>query len=71
VADPQPIVPAPATMVEQTAAGITFDVPAATDLTLRVHYYRWLTASGGASVRSEGEWTRVHVPAAGRYTLSS
>ncbi|WP_248294123.1 hypothetical protein [Actinoplanes sp. TBRC 11911] len=71
VADPQPIVPAPATMVAQTAAGITFDAPAAADLTLRVHYYRWLTASGGASVRPRGEWTLVHVPAAGRYTLSS
>lgn len=71
VTDPRPIVPAPATMVGQTAAGVTFDVPAATDLTVRVHYYRWLKATGGASVRPEGEWTSIHVPAPGRYTLTS
>jgi hypothetical protein len=71
VADAQPIVPAPAAMAGQNAGSITFDVPAATDLTVRVHYYRWLKVSGGAKVRAAGEWTVVHVPAPGRYTLTS
>jgi hypothetical protein len=71
VADPQPIVPAPATLISQTAASLTFDVPAAADLTVRVHHYRWLRASGGALVQASGEWTLIRIPAPGRYTLTS
>jgi hypothetical protein len=71
VADPQPVVPAPASLVGQTATSVTFDVPATTDLTVRIHHYRWLRISGGARVRAAGEWTLVRVPAPGRYTLTS
>lgn len=71
VTDPQPIVPAPATMIGQDAANITFEMPAAGTVIVRVHYYRWLRASGGASVRAAGEWTQVRVPAPGKYTLTS
>ena len=71
VADPQPIVARPAALVASTAAALTFDVPAATGVAVRVHYYRWLRASGGARVERDGEWTVVRVPAPGRYTLTS
>ncbi|GIF11741.1 hypothetical protein Ate01nite_17730 [Actinoplanes teichomyceticus] len=71
VADPHPIVAAPATLVRQTAAAITLDTPAAGDVRLRVRWYRWLTASGGARVVRDGDWTILRAPRPGRYTLSS
>ncbi|GGN29408.1 hypothetical protein FHR83_007733 [Actinoplanes campanulatus] len=71
VADPRPIVAAPATLVRQDGATIVFDAPAAGEVAVRVRHHRWLTASGGATVTADGEWTRVRVPAAGRYTLTS
>jgi hypothetical protein len=71
VADPQPIVSAPATMAGHSASAITFDAPAAGTVAVRVRHYRWLTATGGASVAANGVWTLVRVPAAGRYTLTS
>lgn len=71
VADPQPIVPLPATLVSQSATSITFDVPGPIDITVRVHHYRWLRADHGAIVVASGDWTLVRVPAAGRYTLTS
>lgn len=70
VADPQPIVAPPATLVSQTAASLTFDAPAAGDVPVRVRHYRWLRADG-AVVEASGGWTVVRVPAAGRYTLTS
>ena len=71
VADPQPIVAAPATLVAHDAAAVTFDAPAAGQVRLRVRHYRWLTATAGATVAADGEWTTVAVPAPGRYTLTS
>ena len=71
VAAPQPIVTAPATLAAYTADSLTVDAPAAGDVAVRVRYYRWLTASGGAAVRKSGVWTILHVPAPGRYTLTS
>jgi hypothetical protein len=71
VADPQPIVAPPATMAAQTAASITVDAPAATDIVVKIHYYRWLTASGGAVLEPTGDWTLLRVPAPGRYILTS
>jgi hypothetical protein len=71
VAAPQPIVAAPATMVAYTADSVTVDAPAAGDIALRVRYYRWLTATGGAEVRRAGVWTTLHVPRPGRYTVTS
>jgi hypothetical protein len=69
VADPTPIVPAPATMAAHTATAVTFDAPG--PITLRVRYYPWLHATGDATVSADGHWTRVQVPAPGRYTLTS
>jgi hypothetical protein len=71
VADPQPIVAAPATLAGQDGASIVLDAPAAGDIPVRVRWHRTLTVSGGATVAADGAWTRVRVPAAGRYTLSS
>jgi hypothetical protein len=71
VADPQPIVPPPATLVSQSAASVTFDVPTAGDVTVRVHHYDWLHADHGAVVAASGDWTLVRVPRPGRYTLTS
>jgi hypothetical protein len=67
----RPIVAAPATLVRHTAAALTLDSPAAGDIRLRIRWYRWLRASGGAEVVRDGDWTTVRVPHAGRYTLSS
>ncbi|MEV4347343.1 hypothetical protein AB0J83_23050 [Actinoplanes sp. NPDC049596] len=71
VSDPRPLVAGPATLVGQTATTVTFDAPAAGEVALRVRYYRWLTASGDADVLRDGDWTRVRVPAPGRYVLAS
>ncbi|MFI5914763.1 hypothetical protein [Dactylosporangium sp. NPDC051541] len=70
VTDPRPIVEPPATLVAQTASTLTFTTPAAGDVRVRVRHHR-LHASGRATVHPDGTWTRVHVPAPGRYTLSS
>jgi hypothetical protein len=71
VADPQPIVAPPATLVNQTAASLTFDAPVGGEVVVRVRHYRWLTATGDAVVEPSGVWTRVRVPGPGRYTLTS
>ncbi|MCA2212538.1 hypothetical protein LDL48_06605 [Wangella sp. NEAU-J3] len=70
VADPQPIVAPPATLVAHTAASLTFDAPAGGNVAIRVRYHRWLRTPG-AVVAASGTWTVVRVPAAGRYTLTS
>lgn len=71
VADPQPIVAAPATLIKQTAVAVTIQAPAAGDIAVRVRYHRWLHASGGATVTTNGVWTVLHAPQPGQYTLSS
>jgi hypothetical protein len=71
VADPQPIVAPPATLTAQTAASITVDATAATDIVVRVRYHRWLRASGGAVLEPTGNWTLLRTPAPGRYVLTS
>jgi hypothetical protein len=67
----RPIVTAPARLVSQSATTVTFDAPGAGDVPVRVRYYRWLTVSHGGEVVRDGDWVRVRVPAAGRYTLTS
>ncbi|MFC3743079.1 hypothetical protein ACFOS3_39055, partial [Paractinoplanes deccanensis] len=71
VTAPHPIVAAPATLASQTATTVSFDAPAAGEVPVRVRFSRRLTASHGAEVVRDGDWTRVRVPAAGRYTLTS
>jgi hypothetical protein len=71
VADPVPIVAAPAVLTSQDAAHLSFDAPAAGDVRVRVRWTRWLTVNGGATARRDGDWTVVRVPGPGRYTISS
>ncbi|MBB5115407.1 hypothetical protein FHU28_005246 [Micromonospora echinospora] len=71
VADPTPLVGAPGELVRQDGASITFRTPAAGPIPIRVRHDRWLTASDGATVTRDGEWTTVTVPRAGTYTLTS
>jgi hypothetical protein len=71
VLNPEPIVAPPATLVAQTAAALTFDAPTAGYVPIRVRHYRWLRATGGATVVASGDWTLVRVTAPGRYTLTS
>ena len=71
VADPQPIVAPPATLVSQTAAALTFDATEAGTVTIRVRHYRWLTVDHRATLAPNGVWTLVRVPAPGRYTVTS
>jgi hypothetical protein len=71
VLNPEPIVAPPATLVTQTAAALTFDAPTAGYVSIRVRHYRWLKATGGATVVASGDWTVVRVTTPGRYTLTS
>ncbi|MEU4775176.1 hypothetical protein [Micromonospora sp. NPDC023644] len=71
VADPTPIVGAPAELVAHDGASVTFRAPAAGTVPVRVRHSRWLTASGGATVAPTGDWTAVTVPRAGQYRLGS
>ncbi|HWS37642.1 MAG TPA: hypothetical protein VN408_33555, partial [Actinoplanes sp.] len=54
VAEPRPIVAAPATLVRQDDASIVLDAPAAGEIAVRVRHHRWLTVSGGATVSADG-----------------
>ncbi|MEU4378232.1 hypothetical protein [Micromonospora echinofusca] len=71
VTDPTPIVGAPAELLAQDGASVTFRAPAAGTVLVRVRHNRWLTASGGATVANDGGWTAVTVPRAGQYRLGS
>ncbi|MEH1098813.1 hypothetical protein [Micromonospora sp. CPCC 205561] len=71
VTAPTPLVGAPAELVAQDGASVTFRAPAAGTVPLRVRHSRWLTASGGATVAADGDWTAVTVPRAGQYRLGS
>jgi hypothetical protein len=71
VLNPEPIVAPPATLVAQTAAALTFDAPTAGSVPIRVRHYRWLRATGGATVVASGDWTLVRITTPGRYTLTS
>jgi hypothetical protein len=63
--------PTVAGLVRQDAASVVFDASAAGEIDVRVRYHRWLTVTGGATVLTDGDWTRVRVPGPGRYTLTS
>jgi hypothetical protein len=77
VADPTPLVAAPATLVASAADRVVFDVPAPADVLVRVRWSRWLTATGpaGVTVPAPGPgpdgWTLLSVPAPGRYVVGS
>ncbi|MEV6816244.1 hypothetical protein [Micromonospora sp. NPDC051296] len=69
VADPTPLVGAPGELVRADGASVTFRAPEAGTVSVRVRHSRWLTASGGATVSADGDWTAVTVPRAGTYTV--
>ncbi|QKW15716.1 hypothetical protein [Verrucosispora sp. NA02020] len=69
VTDPTPLVGGPAELVRSDGASVTFRTPDAGPVPVRVRHSRWLTASGGATVDADGDWTVVTVPGAGTYTL--
>ncbi|WP_433307398.1 hypothetical protein ACQP2F_08925 [Actinoplanes sp. CA-030573] len=71
VADARPIVTAPTTLVAQDDTSVTFRAENAGSVVVRVRYYRWLRADGGATVSSSGGWALVRVPQPGTYTLFS
>ncbi|MEU6074847.1 hypothetical protein [Micromonospora sp. NPDC047074] len=71
VADPTPIVGAPAELVTGDGAAVTFRAPAAGTVPVRVRHSRWLTVSGGATIAADGDWTAVTVPRPGQYRLGS
>ncbi|MEV0807199.1 hypothetical protein [Micromonospora sp. NPDC050200] len=70
VTDPTPIVAAPGELVRQDGASLTFRTATAGTVPVRVRHSSWLTASDGATVAADGDWTTVAVPRAGTYTLS-
>ncbi|MFF4875953.1 hypothetical protein [Micromonospora sp. NPDC000668] len=71
VADPTPLVAAPAELVRVDGAAVTFRAPTAGPVAIRVRHSRWLAASGGATVAAAGDWTTVTVPRPGEYTVGS
>ncbi|MEU7843504.1 hypothetical protein AB0B39_21410 [Micromonospora sp. NPDC049114] len=71
VADPTPLVAAPAELVRADGAALTFRAPTAGPVAVRVRHSRWLVASGGATVTADGDWSTVTVPHAGEYTVGS
>ncbi|SCG48406.1 hypothetical protein GA0070614_1655 [Micromonospora coxensis] len=71
VADPPPLVAAPGELLRQDGASVTFRTAGPGTVPVRVRHSRWLTASGGATVTADGDWTTVSVPRAGTYTLGS
>ncbi|MFG2052303.1 hypothetical protein ACGFIW_33335 [Micromonospora sp. NPDC048935] len=71
VADPTPLVAAPAELIRADGATVTFRAPTAGPVAVRVRHSRWLVASGGATVSADGAWTTVTVPRPGEYTLGS
>ncbi|QLQ37155.1 hypothetical protein [Micromonospora robiginosa] len=71
VTDPTPLVGAPAELVRQDGASVTFRAPAAGPVPVRVRHDRWLTVTGGATLAPDGDWLTVTVPRPGTYTLTS
>ncbi|WP_435897342.1 hypothetical protein [Streptomyces tsukubensis] len=70
VADPVPLVSAPAQVVRQDRAELVVRMPAAGSVTVRVAHSPWLRAPG-ACLEPEGEFTRLTVEKAGEYRIGS
>ncbi|MFJ2826473.1 hypothetical protein ACIPC1_02475 [Streptomyces sp. NPDC087263] len=65
-----PLVSGGASVVESDGADMVVHVPARGSVTVRVAHSPWLRAEG-ACLEQAGDWTRLTVPAAGDYRLSS
>ncbi|MDX2681891.1 hypothetical protein [Streptomyces soliscabiei] len=70
VRDTLPLVSAPAELEHAGEAELTLRMPRAGTSTVRIAYSPWLRAEG-ACVSAAGPWTRLTVPRAGVYRLTS
>ncbi|MFJ5308953.1 hypothetical protein [Streptomyces sp. NPDC088350] len=70
VRDAVPLVSRPGTVVRTTSAEIVVRVSRPGAVTVRVAYSPWLRADG-ACLAKEGDFTRLTVPTAGEYRISS
>jgi hypothetical protein len=70
VRDTLPLVSAPAELLRAGEADLTLSMPAAGTSLVRIAYSPWLRAEG-ACVTADGPWTRLTVPRAGVYRLTS
>jgi hypothetical protein len=62
----------PAELIESNPTAVRFDVPVATDLTVRIRWSRWLVLKGpDGCIRPKDEWVEVRLKRAGTYTLTS
>jgi hypothetical protein len=69
---PVPSIVDGATLVAADRGGVTVDVPAPSEVLLRVRWSRWLRLSGpaGACLAPRGEWTVLRAARPGRYAVS-
>jgi len=70
VRDTLPLVSAPAELLRAGEADLTLSMPGAGSSVVRIAYSPWLRAEG-ACVTADGPWTRLTVPRAGVYRLTS
>jgi hypothetical protein len=70
VIDAVPLVSEPGTVVRTTSADLVVRVSRPGPVTVRVAYSPWLRADG-ACLTKDGDFTRLTVPAAGEYRISS
>jgi hypothetical protein len=71
VTDATPLVSAPAAVIASTPASVTVRTPRGGDVLLRYHFSPWMSVSDGGCVAPQGEWTRLHLPAAGTYRVDA
>ena len=68
----RPMVDRPGELIESTPTAVKFDVPVATDLTVRIRWSRWLVLKGpDGCIRPKDDWVEVRLKRAGTYTLTS
>ncbi|MDQ1645479.1 MAG: hypothetical protein QOJ50_1663 [Cryptosporangiaceae bacterium] len=68
------MVDVPGRLLSSSATGVRFDVPVATDLTVRVRWSEWLVLRGPSGCLRrlpKSSWTEVSLKRAGTYTLTS
>jgi hypothetical protein len=62
----------PGRLIDSGPTAVRFDVPVATDLTVRVRWSRWLVLKGpDGCIRPKDGWVEVRLQRAGEYTLTS
>jgi hypothetical protein len=62
----------PGQLIESGPAELRFDVPVATELTVRIRWSRWLVLRGpDGCIEPKDGWVQVRLARAGTYTLTS